>query len=103
MKSIMSKSLLVVALLAAGPVFAGCSEPAAIADVPNGSTASRDDMLAAQRAIKAYDTAVKAFTDCLAQSGDSASKGNDAVDKLQKVAAQFNAQLKVFKEKNGAG
>ena len=93
---------LAIAALTTGQAFAGCSEPAAVTDLPNGATASRDDMLAAQRAIRAYDTAVRQYTSCLQQTGDTTSKGNDAVDRLERVAARFNEELKAFKEKNSA-
>jgi hypothetical protein len=102
MKSILLTGLVLVSGLAAGSAFAGCTEPAGINDVPKGASASRDDMLAAQRAVKAYDTAVKEYTECLQQSGDTSSKGNEAIDKLQKVADRFNQELRAFKEKNGA-
>ena len=52
--------------------------------------------------MKAYDVAVKDYMQCLQQAGESSSKGNDAVDKLQKVADRFNQELRAFKEKNGA-
>jgi hypothetical protein len=102
MKRILLTSLVAISGLAAGSAFAGCTEPVAVTDVPKGASASRDDMLAAQRAVKAYDTAVKAYTDCLQQAGDTSGKGNEAVDKLQKIADRFNQELRAFKEKNSA-
>jgi hypothetical protein len=103
MKGLLIKGVVLTMGVVAGSAYAACPEPAAVTDVPKGATATRDDMMAAQRAIKAYDTAVKAYTECLQQSGENPAKGNDAIDKLTKIAQQFNNELRTFKEKNGAG
>jgi hypothetical protein len=94
---------------------ADCSEPEAAVRIPDGSTATRDQMVAAQRAVKAYDTAVKAYGDCLQHELDAklASGGNKLlleaqydklnnaeVDKLQRLAGKFNDELRAFKAKN---
>lgn len=117
----MSRCILTVSImaaLAAGPVCASadCSPPDGNAiTIPNGTTASRDQMIAAQRAVKAYDTAVKAYGDCLQQQLDAqvaagANKenlavqydkmNNDQVDRLQKLADKFNEELRAFKARN---
>lgn len=101
MKAILLTGLVAIAGFAGQSAFAGCTEPSEVTDVPSGATASRDDMLAAQRAVKAYDAAVKDYTSCLTAAGDTSNKGNEAVDKLTKVAAKFNQELHAFKEKNG--
>ena len=83
---------------------ANCPEPAAFADqIPNGASASRETMLSAQHSMKAYENSIKAFADCLHDAGDTSHRADDAVLKFQQLAARFNDQLKVFKEKNGAG
>ena len=102
MKSIAIASVALLGALASSPVWAGCAEPPAVTSVPSGATASRDDMVAAQRAIKAYDTAVKEFTDCLQKSGDTSNKEGPALDQLHKIADKFNEELRTFKQKNGA-
>jgi hypothetical protein len=106
-------SLLVV--LAAGPAFADCAPPSDSVQIPDGATATRDQMIAAQRAVKAYDTAVKAYGACLQQDetakvtagGDKdklnvqyAKLNNAQVDKVTKVAAKFNDELRAYKAKN---
>jgi predicted outer membrane protein len=116
MRSILTVSIMVA--LAAGPACASadCTAPNATAiAIPDGSTATRDQMVAAQRAVKAYDTAVKAYGDCLQQQLDAqvsagANKqqlsvqydkmNNDQVDKLQKLADKFNEELRAFKARN---
>ncbi|HEX4378315.1 MAG TPA: hypothetical protein VHZ99_14280 [Steroidobacteraceae bacterium] len=104
MKRVWLGSIVVIAQFAAGSAMAGnCVEPPAYNDeIPNGSSATRDVMLSTQRSIKAYDNAIKAFADCLRDSGDTSHRGDAAVQKLEALAARFNDQLKAFKERNGA-
>lgn len=104
--------------IASGPAcaWADCTPPTpTVISIPDGTTATRDQMIATQRALKAYDTAVKAYGDCLQQQLDSrvAAGGdketlsvqydkmnNDQVDKLQKLADKFNEELRAFKARN---
>jgi hypothetical protein len=58
-------------------------------------------MLAAQTAIKGYDAAVKAFADCVSKDGGPASRADDAIRVVERVAAKFNAELRTFKQRNG--
>jgi len=104
MKRFWLASIIVVAQFAGHPAMAtNCVEPASFTEeIPNGASASRDAMLSAQRAIKAYDNAVKAFSDCLRESGDTSHRGDAVVQKLESLASRFNDQLKLFKERNGA-
>lgn len=102
MKSIAIATVALLGALACDPVWADCAEPTGITSVPSGATASRDDMVAAQRAIKAYDTAVKEFTECLQKAGDTSNKEDMALDRLHKIADKFNEELRTFKQKNGA-
>ncbi len=91
---------------------ADCPYPKAPAGVPNGATASQQEMLAAMNAFKAYDADVKAFGVCLEQETKEKSSGtsqlmqlktiqtkklNAAVDELQAKAREFNEQVRVFK------
>jgi hypothetical protein len=89
------------ACLVSAPAFA-CVEPDLGAPMPNGATANREEMVSAQKAMRAYDAAVKEYATCLEASGASEIKGNSAVAKLSKVADQFNAELRTFKKRNGA-
>ncbi|MGH8207546.1 MAG: hypothetical protein ACRETK_12300 [Steroidobacteraceae bacterium] len=113
MRAMLTVSLLVA--LAAGPAFADCSPPPDSVQIPDGSTATRDQIIAAQRAVKAYDSAVKDYGSCLQQEenakvaagGDKdklnakyAKLNNEQVDKVTKVAAKFNDELRAYKAKN---
>jgi len=98
---------------------ADCVYPKAPDSAPNGSTATEAEMIAGMTAFKKYDAEVTAYLSCLdqeantriAEAGDkadqvkqikamSAKKHNAAIDELQAHAAEFNTQLRAFKNKN---
>ena len=108
------------AALTAGPVYADCPYPQAPAKLPDGATATLEEMLAGQKAVQEYSKAIndynacidKALDDQIAQAGDKlkpeqkadmqrveAQKHNAAVDQLQSIADRFNEQVKIFKAK----
>jgi hypothetical protein len=109
-----------VALSAAGAAHAACSYPRSPDRIPDGSTATMEEMVAAQKLIKKYDADINAYVACLKleheQSVANAAsltedqkkelerkqvqKHNAAIDELETVAARFNEQVKVFKTKN---
>lgn len=91
---------------------AECAYPKGPASIPNGTTASEQEMLAAMQAFKAYDADVKSFGACLEQETKEKSAGtaqlmqlktmqskklNAALDELQTKAKEFNAQVRAFK------
>ena len=86
-----------VACLAARQSFADCIAPTGIGNIPNGATASREEMLTALKSVKSYNSAVVAYTDCIKANGGDARRGDDEVVKLQKTADKFNAELRIFK------
>lgn len=109
------------AALSAGAAFADCPYPAAPDKLPDGATASLQDMLAGQKKVGEYNKSVndyvacidKELEDALAKAGDKikpeqkadmqrveTQKHNAAIDQLQTVADRFNEQVKVFKAKS---
>jgi hypothetical protein len=109
---------MLAAFAAAGSAYANCAIPDATVPIPDGATATKEEMLTAHRAVVAFDAAVKAYTDCLAQDltdriaagGDKTklpaeyTKLNDAqVDKVQQLADKFNTELKAYKAAQGTG
>jgi hypothetical protein len=119
MKFLLPLSLL-TALIAA-PAFADCSAPSNEVKVPDGASATKDEMIAAQHAVKDYNAAVKDYIDCItkemdakvAMGGDKLTDAdrqkisteytamqNAAVDRVQKVADKFNVELRAWKAKN---
>ncbi|MGH8136939.1 MAG: hypothetical protein ACREVV_01915 [Steroidobacteraceae bacterium] len=114
-----------IAALTAGPVNADCSYPPPPDKLPDGNTASKDEMIAGQLAVKDYDKAINAYLSCIKLEHDGAvskigdkpttaeqkkalqdiervqiQKNNAAVDQLQSVADRFNEQVRVFKAKH---
>jgi hypothetical protein len=116
MKALFAMAL--TAALTAAPVRADCPYPAAPDKLPDGSSATLEDMVAGQKAVKAYDKAINDYVACIdhelddaiKKGGDQlkpqqktdmqhveAQKHNAAIDQLQSVADRFNEQVKVFK------
>jgi hypothetical protein len=111
--------LAILALMAAGYANATCIYPRAPQRVPDGKTASYDEMVAAQKAVQQFNEDITAYNACLdlemsayVQSGTydenrlnelrlvQAKKNNAAVDEVQTVADQFNEQLRIFKARD---
>jgi hypothetical protein len=128
MKGFLAIAAVTAALGAAGPAFADCSYPPPPDHLPDGNTATLQDMVAAQKAVKDYDKAINAYVACIqlerndatskmAKPGETPTaeqkkamddmerveiqKHNAAIDQLQSVADRFNEQVKVYKAKNG--
>ena len=80
---------------------AACKPPETVPTVPNGETAVREEMLAAQAALKAYNAAVGEYTQCVEKDGGSEIELNRVVNQLEKLAVRFNAELRKFKQKAG--
>ena len=119
MKALWPASLL--AALLAAPAYADCTPPNSDINIPDGNTATKDEMIAAQHAVKTADTAMQQYSECLkaeqdtklAAGGDQmkddeklkiateyASRQNAEVEKLQKVADKFNVEVRAWKAKN---
>jgi hypothetical protein len=108
------------AVLAASAAYAECPYPAAPDKLPDGATATLQEMVAGQKAVGEYNKAVNDYVACIDKEVDDAiAKGGDkikpeqkadmqrvetqkhnaAIDQLQSVADRFNEQVKVFKAK----
>lgn len=88
--------------LQASAAAASCKPPESPPTPPNGETASREEMLAAQGAMKAYNAAVAEYTQCVQKDGGSEIELNRIVNQLEKLAVRFNAELRKFKQRNGS-
>jgi hypothetical protein len=106
------KRILLVAALACAaslPAFADCELPPAPSKIPDGNTASQQEMVTAMNTLKEYNGDVETYTKCLEfeakqnhlSKSDEERMHNNAVDTLQKIAAKFNEQVRTFKAKNG--
>jgi hypothetical protein len=106
------------ALAATVPVYADCTYPPAPTKIPDGASATLEEMLSGQKAVKDYQKSMDDYVACIdkeledkiAQGGDQmkpqqkadmqkmeAQKHNAAVDQEQAIADRFNEQVKVFK------
>ncbi|HEX9707256.1 MAG TPA: hypothetical protein VGA24_06415 [Steroidobacteraceae bacterium] len=112
-------TLALIALFASGAVQATCIYPRKPERVPDGKTATYEEMAAAQNAVQQFNEDINAYNACLdlemstlEKSGTfdenritelravQAKKNNAAVDEVQAVADQFNEQLRVFKTRD---
>jgi hypothetical protein len=92
MKRLVSLAVLFAAI--STPAFA-CERPTAPSSIPNGNTASKEEMLAAKKAIDAFKIGMEEYIAC-----EKSSTRRDAGQaELVKVADRFNAQVKAFKAK----
>ena len=103
--------------LLASSAFADCGKPADPAAPPDGTSASKAQMLAAQQAMKAYDAGVTAYTKCVDAAAARITNEyqglvpvseiaavrqldikvhNDAVDQDTQLVGRFNKQLRIF-------
>src|SRR5476651_890807 len=118
------KALIATAALAAllaGPVYADCPYPAPPEKIPDGNTASLNEMVTVKKQVSDYDAAIGVYLDCIkqehenavAQAGDKitdkqkedlehmeTTRHNAAVAQLQGIADHFNEQVRVYKAKN---
>ena len=113
--------LILLAASISSPAWAACNYPAAPAKLPDGGTASRDDMLAGKKLVETYNSDMNTYLGCIKKEHDESvakqaatlteeqkqqmparytAKNDAAVDELQGVAARFNEQLRVFKAKS---
>jgi predicted transglutaminase-like cysteine proteinase len=98
-----------VAYLVSLTAHADCVLPPAPSKVPDGKTASEQEMVTAMQTLKEYNMDVDTYLKCLEfetkqnrlSSSDQEKMHNQAVDTLQKVASKFNEQVRTFKSKSG--
>src|ERR1700744_547131 len=117
------KALFAITALAAlvGPVYADCSYPPPPAKLPDGNTATMQEMVEAKQAVTQYNKDINAYVACIKLEHESAvtnagdkltaeqkadmekmevQKNNAAVDQLQSIADRFNEQVRIYKAKN---
>jgi hypothetical protein len=110
-----------IAGLCSTAAFADCPYPSGPKKVPDGSTASLNEMLDMKKAVKQYDDDTSTYLTCIQKEHDAAlaalgdkvtdkqkadldrieaDRHNAAVSQLQGVADKFNEQVRVYKAKN---
>ena len=128
-----SKLAAIAALtLLAGAAKAACTYPAAPDKIPDGSTATRDEMLAAKQAVAKYNDEITAYQSCIKLESDGSiaelekqaktdeekkafaaqkaelerklvERNNAALDEVTAVVERFNEQLRAYNKKNPPG
>jgi hypothetical protein len=101
--------VLATAMLYSASATAGCVLPAAPSRIPDGSSATEQEMVSAMQTLKQYNDDVSEYTKCLEFEGkrnritvDDQAKHRDlALSALATVAAQFNEQVRRFKARHG--
>ena len=119
------KALFAITALAAlaGPVYADCTYPPPPAKLPDGNSATMEEMLEGKKAVTQYNKDINAYVACIKLEHESAvtnagdkltpqqkadmekmevQKNNAAVDQLQTIADRFNEQVRLYKAKNDA-
>ena len=111
---VLTSCLLTAIASASGLAAEACEAPSPVT-LPDGSSSTREQMLAAQAQVKAYQAAMTEFLACidseLESEGEQApeefkslmvSRHNAAVAEMEGVAAAFNDQLRAFRAANPA-
>ncbi len=111
-----SMSALAAAILFASPLAFACDYPPR-AELPDGNSASRGDMLAGQKSVKAFMASMEEYLVCMEEEEEEAvaalldpgdeelasreaaviKKYNAAVEDMELVAARFNEQVRAYK------
>ena len=88
--------------------YANCRLPPAPSKIPDGATASQQQMVTAMQTVQEYNHDVETYLQCLKfevrqnqmSPDDQVSLHNAAVDQLKQIASQFNQQVQIFKSKH---
>ncbi len=115
MKTLLIPATLLLSLLSA-PFAMACDYPTR-AKIVSGATATKDEMIASQKSVKAYMAAMDKYLTCLEEEEKAAraelvepdeqtlqerdemhtKKHNAAVEEMEIVAAEFNEQVRAYK------
>lgn len=111
-----------ISKLTASAVLLFCAQSAIACDyptrvmVPNGNTATKEDMLEGQKGVKTYVADMEIYLECIIAEEKTArdalgslepeqeqeredmvnKKYNAAVDEMERLAAQFNAEVQAY-------
>lgn len=99
-----------IALVTCAPALA-CDYPPAAPKIPDGKTATSDQMMETQKLVQDYVTKMQSYIDCIDNSVNDlpepltkeqehihVEKHNAAVDEMQGVADHFNAEVRAYKQ-----
>lgn len=105
-------TILMAAAIFVSQANAECSQPDA-ANIPDGATATSEEMVEAQTFVKQYIADMELYLACLdqqeaaleepptpEQAQEHTRLHNGAVDSMESVAAKFNEQVRAYKQAN---
>jgi len=110
------KTVLSVSFLFSTNHALGCDYPERVL-IPNGNTASNQQMIEGQRGVRKYVADMEIYLDCIVEEEKQAretiadlapeteqeredilnKKYNAAVDEMERLAAQFNAEVQAYR------
>jgi hypothetical protein len=116
--NIVSKTFLTVALALAAPNVIACQYPSRPDTLPNGATASKEEMIEGVKTINTYQTAMDEYLTCIEADYVVALQGipsddkkarkqrkemfnkkyNAAVDEQTLWVEEFNTQIRAYKD-----
>jgi hypothetical protein len=113
LRTLTSASLITAfCLLFSAAASANCDFPGSV-EVPDGGTASEAELVASQAAIKQYMASAEEYIACLDAEAEAIGpeitedqvrirdmRHDSAVDEMEKLAAEFNAQVRAYKRNN---
>ena len=99
----------------------GCDYPDRV-NIPNGTTATKEEMLEGQRGVKAFVANMEVYLECIVDEEKMAraaieeispedeqqredmlnKKYNAAVDEMERLAAQFNVEVQAYRAKESS-
>ena len=108
----------IIAIIFFAPIALACEYPERV-NIPNGSSATKDEMVGGQKGVKKFMADIEIYLACLDEEEEQHSadveepelsddsqrarmlvkKHNAAVDDMEKVAAAFNDQVRVYKDR----
>lgn len=107
---VLSAAAFLVLIASPAAFAADCAQPGPAPAVPDGTTATVDQMKAAHEAIQSYANSLQLVQDCneakikLAQKSTKPEElqkmrdqGNAAVDQAKALGEAYSAQVKIFK------
>lgn len=117
----LSRLILASMLLVAAPLTFACEYPVQ-PEIPEGSSASKDEMVAASKAVKTFQSAMVTYRECLDSAAaaaiaeleigaadeetiknskeTAAKKYNASIDDEELVVARFNESVRAYKAQN---
>jgi len=115
----MTKTVFSVMAIFAAPLALACDYPTR-ADVPDGATATKEQMIVGQRGVKSYMSVMEEYLSCIEAAEQETVAGpnaqdevakqqriemfnkkyNAAVEEMNLVAEEFNIQVRAYKERS---